>query len=77
MILSGLLFEAVSTALKNAKWSGFQIAKSCFCLNSRFQHVKHYNLSRVKTQTVNEDVFMTTREDVLLEEVSRCSLYLG
>jgi len=38
-----LLFEAFSTDQKNAKWNGFQTAKSCFCWNSRFQHVKHCN----------------------------------
>ena len=39
MILSVCCWSGFN-CFKNAKGSGFQTAKSCFCLNSRFQHVK-------------------------------------
>ena len=58
--------EAVFKPLK-----GIFVGTAVFSMsNTIINHV-------LKTQTVNEDVFMSTREDVLLEEVSRCSLYLG
>ena len=33
------------------------------------------NCNHIKAQATDEAVFMSTREHVLLEEVSRCSLY--
>ena len=35
------------------------------------------NYNHIKAETADEAMFMSTREHILLEEVSRCSLYLG
>ena len=34
------------------------------------------NYNHIKAETADEAMFMSTREHILLEEVSRCSLYL-
>ena len=34
------------------------------------------NYNHIKAETADEAMFMSTREQILLEEVSRCSLYL-
>ena len=72
-----MLFEAFSTAQKMPNGAVFKPLKAVFVGTAVFSMSNTIINRRVKTQTVNEDVFMSTREDVLLEEVSRCSLYLG
>ena len=43
----------------------------CMVLLLIFQNYNH-----IKAETADEAMFMSTREHILLEEVSRCSLYL-
>ena len=71
------LFKRKISTLKNNREKQQQLqkkrARQC---GSAWFYGFFQNYNHIKAETADEAMFMSTREHILLEEVSRCSLYL-